>query len=410
MTLFDNNLCADLKAKPVSEDWTLLPPVVHGRCENVSPCDQMHRRTLIKSACDLFPGPNAVQSRAHSESSGEFSLSMENEPWSNGSSPVRQSPSRRSSSSYQPPSDTSTPQHAQKQQHKGKASTVPIAIAQNSDNQSTPRQKDPGAIQDFWLTKGRSIRRGSGGKVTRCSSDSGSTVKVNPGLNCINLKPSCSKAETSRASTCSGITVLYVQGKSSSMSGCLNCFSTPLGKEGRLKGSRSPESLPRASGVISTAEGSSRRSSVTSDCRVKTHSLQTQASEESSYQEDPANHKEQPQPGTKSCEPGAVPPAKPPRDPAVVVPTDQPKSPVQESLFGSSFTFNSVFSNTIFSDSTTTTTDALDNTQALLCLSSRLVHNGPLESPGSCPNKVQNEQSPNAAAGLEEKNKPVSTA
>uniref|UniRef100_A0A8C7S3V0 Coiled-coil domain containing 88Aa n=1 Tax=Oncorhynchus mykiss TaxID=8022 RepID=A0A8C7S3V0_ONCMY len=73
---------------------------------------------------------------------------------------------------------------------------------------------------------------------------------------------------TTRASAMSPTTVLYVQGESSSVSGCLNCFSTPLGKEARLRGPWSPASLPRASSVISTAEGSSRRSSVNSDSRV----------------------------------------------------------------------------------------------------------------------------------------------
>uniref|UniRef100_A0A8C9XV97 Coiled-coil domain containing 88Aa n=1 Tax=Sander lucioperca TaxID=283035 RepID=A0A8C9XV97_SANLU len=197
--------------------------------------------TLFEKHNNLFPGLNGVQSRAQSESSGEFSLSLENEPWSNGSSPVKQPPSRHSFSSFQPPSDTSTPQHTQKQQqrHKEKASTMPIT------------------------------------NMTRRSSDSTGTVKMNPGPNGMNTKSTSSKAETTQTIACSPIAVLYVQGKSSSVSGCLNCFSTPLGKEGRLKGPRSPKSLPRASSVISTAEGSSRRCSVNSDCRatVKTDPL-----------------------------------------------------------------------------------------------------------------------------------------
>uniref|UniRef100_A0A3Q1BF59 HOOK N-terminal domain-containing protein n=1 Tax=Amphiprion ocellaris TaxID=80972 RepID=A0A3Q1BF59_AMPOC len=189
-------------------------------------------RSFLRKPHHLFSGLNGVQSRAQSESSGEFSLSMENEPWSNGSSPVQQPPSRRSS--YQAPSETSTPQHntkqQQQQQHKGKASTMATTNRQGADVQ---KQKDPVLSQDFWLTRGtKSIRRGSRGKVTRRLSDSGG--KINPELNGMSSKLSDSKAETTRASACSPITVLYVQGKSSSMSGCLNCFSTPLGKEGRL--------------------------------------------------------------------------------------------------------------------------------------------------------------------------------
>uniref|UniRef100_UPI0037E8927B girdin n=1 Tax=Semicossyphus pulcher TaxID=241346 RepID=UPI0037E8927B len=367
-------------------------------------------------------GLNGIQSRAQSESSGEFSLSLENEPWSNGSSPVQQPPSRRSSSSYQQPTDTSTPRHTQKQQvHKEKAATMPIINSQTLDMQSVPKQKDPGLSQDFWLTRGtKSIRRGSRVKVTRRSSDSGGTVKINQGLNGMNPNLSSSKAETTRASACSPITVLYVQGKSSSMSGCLNCFSTPLGKEGRLRGSRSPKSLPRASSVISTAEGSSRRSSVNSDCRVqvKMDPPSVQVSEVSNNQEKTAGQ-QQPEPVTKTSEPEPIPPVKPPRDPTVVVSTD-PKSPVQESLFGSSFTFNSVFSNTIFSDSVVTTTtslDALGNNQTFICLNPSLVQNCPLESQESDPLtpqtlNLEKEQSHTAdhTAGLEEKDKMLTIA
>lgn len=199
------------------------------------------------------------------------------------------------------------------------------------------------------------------------------------------------------------------------MSGCLNCFSTPPGKEVRLKGSRSPKSLPRASSVISTAEGSSRRTSVNSDCRVtgKTDPVSVQVSEESNNQEETASQ-QQPEPDTNNCEPEPIPPIKPPRDPTVAVPTDHPKSPVQESLFGSSFTFNSVFSNTIFSDSVVTTTtslDALGNNQTFVCLNASLVQNCQRESRESPPDtlqtllNVENELSQNAehAAELEDK-------
>ncbi|KAM8771501.1 girdin-like isoform 2-T2 [Acanthopagrus schlegelii] len=360
-----------------------------------------------------------VQSRAQSESSGEFSLSLENEPWSNGSSPVQQPPSRRSSSSYQPPSDTSTPQHTLKlQKQKEKASSTPVTRSQNLDTQVTPKHKDS---QDFWLTRGtKSIRRGSRGKVTRRSSDSAGAVKTNPEHNGVNLKSN--KAEVTRASVCSPITVLYVQGKSSSMSGCLNCFSTPVGKEGRLRGPRSPKSLPRASSVISTAEGSSRRSSVNSDCRVagKTDPPSVNTSDESNKQEETASQ-QQPKADSDHSEPEPTPPVKPPRDPTVV-PADRPKSPVQESLLGSAFTFNSVFSNTIFSDSVVTTTtslDALANNQAFLCLNPALEQDCPLKSQKSAPdipqtllNNTENEQSENAehAAGLEMKDKPLTIA
>ncbi|XP_028277326.1 girdin-like [Parambassis ranga] len=396
-------------------------PRVRNRLKDRNKVKSLFRRSLYKDSNDSavpsgfedndelqHHGLNGVQSRAQSESSGEFSLSLENEPWSNGSSPVQQPPSRRSSSSYQPPSDTSTPQHDTKQQqHQEKASNMPTANTQSLDVQATPKQKDL-LSQDFWLTRGtKSIRRGSRGKVTRRSSDSGATVKLNPKLSGMDSKCNTSKAETTRASACSPITVLYVQGKSSSMSGCLNCFSTTLGKEGRLKGPKSPKSLPRASSVISTAEGSSRRSSVSSNCKVtvKTDPFPVQVSEKSSNQEETS---QKPDPDTKNSEAELVPPVKPPRDPAVVDPTDRPKSPVQESLFG--FTFNSVFSNTIFSDSVVTTTtslDALNTNHTFLCPPER--QDSAVNTPQTLHSKETEQTSP-CPGGLEGKDKQLTVA
>uniref|UniRef100_A0A3B3VMJ4 Girdin-like n=1 Tax=Poecilia latipinna TaxID=48699 RepID=A0A3B3VMJ4_9TELE len=290
------------------------------------------------------PRTNAVQCRAQSESSGELSLSLENEPWSNGSSPVQQPPSRNSSCSYQPPSDVSTPQpHSKLQQSREKAATMPTPSSLNAD--MLQRQKDPVLSQDFWLTRGtRTIRRGSRKKVSRRSSDSGSAGKTSSELDGVS-----SKDEKAQASACSLITVLYVQGKSSSMSGCLNCFSAPLVKEAQVGEFRSPKSLPRASSVISSAEGSSRRSSVSGDCRA---TVQTEQQEQAQGQNS----------DVRNIEPGPVPPVKPPRDPAVIVPTKHHKSVLQEPPLGSSFTFNSVFSDTIFSDSEITATilDTID--------------------------------------------------
>lgn len=194
------------------------------------------------------------------------------------------------------------------------------------------------------------------------SPNSGDTGKTNPGPEGVNSSLSSGKVdgEVTRASVVSPVTVLYVQGKSSSMSGCLNCFSTPLAKEGRGKRPKSPQSLPRASSVISTAEGSSRRSSVNSDCRVQAGTV------ESSSGAPPVVSADQETGGKKMGGAGLTPPVKPPRDPAAMLPAEHSRAPVQESLSDASFTFNSVFSNTIFSDSglkSTTSLEALGNSE-----------------------------------------------
>lgn len=358
---------------------------------------------------NLIAGLNGIQSRAQSESSGEFSLSLENEPWSNGSSPVQHPPLRSSTSFSHPSSDSSTPQHSLRLHHQQKEDVTP-------SSSSVPKQRDAVLTQDFWLTRGtKSIRRGSRGKVTRCSSDSSDAGKANPGLTAVSTSSSSSKVESgeTRASVTSPVTVLYVQGKSSSMSGCLNCFSTPLAKEGRTKRPKSPKALCRASSVISTAEGSSRRASVNSNCMVmvKEHESSIQCSERASNQEEGANQQQSGRTDANKCE--AEPPEKPPRDPAVIVSSDCPKSPVQESLFDSAFSFNSVFSDTIFSDSVTAVVvEALSNNQASLRLNPALEKSCPATSQ-DLPHtmfSVGNDRHQNAKRSAElQKDKPITT-
>lgn len=236
------------------------------------------------------------------------------------------------------------------------------------------------------------------------SSNSGDTGKTNPGPEGVNPSLSSGKAdgEVTRASVVSPVTVLYVQGKSSSMSGCLNCFSTPLAKEGRGKRPRSPKSLPRASSVISTAEGSSRRSSVNSDCRV-----QAGTAESTSGAPPEVNGDQEKTPSQQQLETGGAgltPPLKPPRDPAAIVPVEHSKAPVQESLFDASFTFNSVFSNTIFSDSrlkSTTSLEALGSSnQTFLCQESQGSAFDPTQTPLST-EKQQNESTEENSAAVE---------
>lgn len=360
---------------------------------------------------NLFSGLNGIQSRAQSESSGEFSLSLENEPWSNGSSPVQHPPLRSSASFCHPPSDSSTPQHSLKLHHQQKEEVISISSGQTA---CAPKQKDTMLSQDFWLTRGtKSIRRGSRGKMTRCSSDSCDTGKKNLDLS---SSLSSSKVESGniRASVLSPVTVLYVQGKSSSVSGCLNCFSTPLAKEYRTKRPKSPKTLHRASSVISTAEGSSRRASVNSNCMVmvKENEPSVQCSEKEHNQEEGGNQKQSCRTDTNKCEP--KPPEKPPRDPTVIVSSDCPKPPVQESLFDSAFAFNSVFSDTIFSDSVTMTEASLEdlsNNQTSLCLNPVLEKNCPVASqdlPCTIFN-IGNDQNAKHSADLQ-KDKPITTA
>ncbi|XP_052359232.1 girdin-like isoform X1 [Oncorhynchus keta] len=351
-------------------------------------------------------GLNGVPSRAQSQSSGEFSLSLDNEPWSNGSSPVQPPPSsRRSSSSCLPPSDTSTPRHTRQnpsptthtqqrstslthtssnkhRERVGVKNSSPIAIA-NTQGSVPCRGREVGSTQDPWPRKSLLRRCASGSRAPQRPSDGNvpkTAVLRRSGLG-LNKAP---ETTTTRASAMSPTTVLYVQVESSSVSGCLNCFSTPLGKEARLREPWSPASLPRASSVISTAEGSSRRSSVNSDSRVmaKVDPLPIMESDGSPNQETDTvnqNQNKQNNPEEPDTDNQPPPPSKPPRYPAVA--TDRPKSTCQESLFGGTpFNLDSVFSDTIFSESVVTTTTSNssnnnDKNQTFLCLNPELERN-----------------------------------
>uniref|UniRef100_A0A6Q2YCE6 HOOK N-terminal domain-containing protein n=1 Tax=Esox lucius TaxID=8010 RepID=A0A6Q2YCE6_ESOLU len=249
-------------------------------------------------------GESDVLSRAQSESSGEFSLSQENEPWSNGSSPVGTSTPRHAQRPCAPPASqtqqqfSSTAAHTSSQHRERTHAKIssPVAIT-NTCGLIPYRGKEVGSAQDPWPRRSVLRRCSSGSRAPRRPSD-GNLPKTAQGQVAVVSRPGpgSSKApETARASAVSPIAVLYVQGKSTSVSGCLNCFSTPLGKEVRLRGPRSPTSLPRASNVISTAEGSSRRSSVNSDCRgmAKTDPLPVVESHGSPNQEPDTHNQNQ---------------------------------------------------------------------------------------------------------------------
>ncbi|XP_031687585.1 girdin-like isoform X2 [Oncorhynchus kisutch] len=399
-------------------------PLMRNRLKDKDKVKSLFRRSMYKDCNDSAVatdfddgdelqnhGLNGVPSRAQSQSSGEFSLSLDNEPWSNGSSPV-QLPlsSRRSSSSCLPPSDTSTPRHTRQnpsptthtqqrstslthtssnkhRERVGVKNSSPIAIA-NTQGSVPCRGREVGSTQDPWPRRSVLRRCASGSRAPHRPSE-GNVPKTAQGQVAVlsrsglglNKAP---ETTTTRASAMSPITVLYVQGKSSSVSGCLNCFSTPLGKEARLRGPWSPASLPRASSVISTAEGSSRRSSVNSDSRVmaKVDPLPIMESDGSPNQVN-QNQNKQNNPEERDTDNHPPPPSKPPRDPAIA--TDRPKSTCQESLFGGTpFNLDSVFSDTIFSESVVTTTTSSssnnnDKNQTFLCL------NPDLERNISCP-------------------------
>nr|XP_055069278.1 girdin isoform X6 [Misgurnus anguillicaudatus] len=219
---------------------------------------------------DQNHGLNGKSSRAPSASSGEFSLSLENEAWSSDSSP-----------------------HPD-----------PLYKNHRSSISSSPAQ--PGHEESRQCcSSGSGVRRSSSGRST------GNTFHT-PDKSGIGLY------KTQSVQSTEGDSKLETQEKSSSVSGCLNCFVSPM---------RSPKtgqalfSLPRASCVISTSEGNSRRASVHSTTSGKSVASQVTPSEPSKgdLEETPDLEEEDRKP---------------------------------ELVLDSTFTIDSVFTNTIFSEST----------------------------------------------------------
>ncbi|XP_034753547.1 girdin-like isoform X6 [Etheostoma cragini] len=209
---------------------------------------------------------NGSLSRPHSESSGEFSLSLDQEVWSSsGSSPVQQPTSSRSSHqsplqlrrSLDPSTAAGLPGQTQVRRT-GSPTNEVLSLQQFLDEGIDPAES--GSQENLTVdsprlstssehvqkertsTKGRGILRSSSGKAAPVSSDRPPRSAGQPG------RPTLRKAESTRVrGSVSVRSSLSSQGKATSVSERLDSASS---------------TLPRASSVISTAEGTNRRTSI----------------------------------------------------------------------------------------------------------------------------------------------------
>ncbi|XP_078129080.1 girdin isoform X3 [Sander vitreus] len=211
-------------------------------------------------------GTNGSLSRPHSESSGEFSLSLDQEVWSSsGSSPVQQPTSSRSSHqsplqlrrSLDPSTAAGIPCQTQVRKT-GSPTNEVLSLQQFLDEGIDPAES--GSQENLTVdsprlstssehvqkerttTKGRGILRSSSGKAALVSSDRPPRSAGQPG------RPTLRKAESTRVRGSVPVrSSLSSQGKAMSVSERLDSASS---------------TLPRASSVISTAEGTTRRTSI----------------------------------------------------------------------------------------------------------------------------------------------------
>uniref|UniRef100_A0AAY4B9I4 Coiled-coil domain containing 88A n=1 Tax=Denticeps clupeoides TaxID=299321 RepID=A0AAY4B9I4_9TELE len=205
---------------------------------------------------------NGSLSRPQSESSGEFSLSLDAEVWSSGSSPVQQPSSLRSS--HQSPLQLRKalePTATQSKKKGGSSSSEVVSLQQfldekrlinhivsllqsgSQENLTVDSPRLSGATEHVQKerVKGRGILRSSSGRAS--AADTG-TSQSRSG---VTVRPTLRKAESTRVKgTVQPRQSLSTQGKAMSVSERLDSSS----------------GLPRASSVISTAEGTTRRTSI----------------------------------------------------------------------------------------------------------------------------------------------------
>ncbi|XP_028982993.1 girdin isoform X3 [Betta splendens] len=299
---------------------------------------------------------NGSLSRPHSESSGEFSLSLDQEVWSSsGSSPIQQPASSRSS--HQSPlqlrksldpstASTGTPDQTQIRKTASPGNEV-LSLQQFLDEGIDPAESgsqenltvdsprlstsSERALKERAPTKGRGILRSSSGKAAPVSSERPPRSSGQPG------RPTLRKAESTRVRGSASLrSSLSSQGKATSVSERLDSASS---------------TLPRASSVISTAEGTTRRTSI-HDLLSKDN--RQPVSVDSSPPVAPTKAGVHSQPTTSEYNlKGPLTSTTPlPKSLSLPCPSmEDPDLSTLESFLGPSFTVESVFMDSIFSES-----------------------------------------------------------
>ncbi|XP_037536043.1 girdin [Nematolebias whitei] len=343
---------------------------------------------------------NGRLSRPQSESSGEFSLSLDQEVWSSsGSSPVQQPTSSRSS--HQSPlqlcrplepsgsTGSSGPSQVKKMASPSEVLSLQQFLDEGIDPAESGSQENltvdsprlstssDHVPKERTCTKGRGILRSSSGKAAlsnanRLQSSSGQTTR-----------PSLRKAESTRVKGSAPIrSSLSSQGKATSVSERLDSSSS---------------TLPRASSVISTAEGTTRRTSI-HDLLSKDHRQPVSVDASPPVPSPKAGVRSQPTPSeyhpnsTRFQGPVSTTSLMPKSLSLPCSSSEDPDLTSLQSFLGPSFTVESVFMNSIFSESA--------ETLPFLSLNPTLVSNisGPpvtnKSHPPPAPNHSQNQNPP----------------
>ncbi|XP_068597042.1 girdin [Brachionichthys hirsutus] len=350
---------------------------------------------------------NGSLSRPHSESSGEFSLSLDQEVWSSsGSSPVQQPTASRSShqsplqlrKSLEPSTTPGSPGQTQ-----GRSSEV-LSLQQFLDEGIDPAESgsqenltvdsprltpSEHAPKERATSKSRGILRSSSGRVAAVGSERPPKSAGQPG------RPTLRKAESTRVRGSVPIrSGLSAQGKATSVCELLD--------------SASAATLPRASSVISTAEGSTRRTSIhdllSKDSRhpVSVDAASAAASTKAGVRSQPSPSEYRPNCTNLNGPLSTAHPTLPKSQSLPCHSLEEPDLSTLESFLGPSFTVESVFMDSIFSDSGGKNLPFLSLNPTLVSNISGLpvtnaTHPPPMQSHSPTPN-----QTPHSASNLDQ--------
>ncbi|XP_076141542.1 girdin isoform X4 [Alosa pseudoharengus] len=205
---------------------------------------------------------NGNLSRPHSESSGEFSLSLDTEMGSSGSSPVQRSTHQSPLQLRKAPDASASQVRSRKAGSLGSEvvslqqfleESVEPAESGSQENLTVDSPRLSGGTEHVQKerVKGRGILRSSSGRVSSAGSgDSSAGQSRTSGT----VRPSLRKAESTRVKgSAAPRSSLSTQGKAVSVCERLDSAASS---------GASGAGLPRASSVISTAEGTTRRTSI----------------------------------------------------------------------------------------------------------------------------------------------------
>ncbi|XP_055783596.1 girdin-like isoform X3 [Salvelinus fontinalis] len=405
----DNASCEDV---PASSDDPIGIRGQDSRASSLHSIKTISSNTSHSAPLEAKGTLNGNLSRPHSESSGEFSLSLDQEEWSSGSSPVQQPLSRSSHQSPMLLQRSLEPQAKKKNGSASGSASEVLSLQQFLEERIDPAES--GSQENLTVesphlsggaehvqrdraergstgTKGRGILRSTSGKAAPVNSDGRPSRGGQPG------HPSLRKAESTRVKGMVQPRVsLSSQSKAVSVSERLDISSSML---------------PRASSVISTAEGSTRRTSihdllskdtrqpVSVDPSPSSKALPRAYTTPSEYP--PTNNPTQSQHPTHQSIPLAPDPMPLSLPKSVSMPCTGSQHPLScketdlsslESFFGSSFTVESVFMDSIFSEPAFTGCSSKSHT--FLSLNTSLVSNisGPPGKTHLRPNPAQTAQ------------------